>query len=590
MFRKVVVVFSILLFGMICFAQSSGQSYNDLLKTAKQGDSKAQALVAYYLKEGIGVKKDLKEAKKWAQTASELQNGFAYWLLAQIATDMGDDPLSYRQYLESALSCDYPLAISLFARLYDSGSPQFGIERDSDKAFDLFHKSADNGDTEAAAYLGYQYLKKKNDPLNAFKYFSLAASNGDAESMSMVASMYANGVGTVKNMTSAYDWYKRAADSASPSGLEGLADCFRTGQGTSSNQPEAFRTYSKITSFSSRLQYILGYYYAMGEGVDQDVAMAVSLLKQSAASGNVYAQAVLGVAQYEGDVPFKDEKDVGKALPFLKSAFENSGRESLPAGLLQKVYRYLSGFYRYGRVVDRDMQLAEQLTSKADAMQFDAKTALHPFAYVGMRSVEECLESYPLKPLASPESFINQVVFDYPVPKGIVPSSGHQDIISTSSKNTKKTESHLAIIIEASPYGLGPVSSEQIKGGWLRDHVSEVAVSIGHLGESGLFLGGGIGYDSYSSKKLSVLNGFLDARYLMNPQNRIIPYIEGRGGIAYEMSKIGIGMQFGAGVGVQIKVQESFLISIGAKAAFTSFFNEAATKCGAVMPTIGISF
>ena len=171
MFRKILVVFLALLFGMIGFAQPSGQSYNDLLKTAKQGDSKAQALVAYHLKEGIGVKKDLKEAQKWALTASESHNGFAYWLLAQIASEKGESPGTYRQYLESALSCEYPLAISLYARLYDSGSLEYGMERDADKAFELYAKAADKGDVEAAAYLGYLCLTKKGDPANAFKYF-----------------------------------------------------------------------------------------------------------------------------------------------------------------------------------------------------------------------------------------------------------------------------------------------------------------------------------------------------------------------------------------------------------------------------------
>lgn len=444
MFKKGLVVFLVLLFGIICFAQSGGQPYDDLLKTAQQGDSQAQALVAYLLKEGIGVKKNLIEAQLWALTASESQNGFAFWLLAQIASEMGMPPTAYLYYLESALLCEYPLATSLFARLYDSGSPDFGIKRDFDKAFVLYQKAASNGDVEASAYLGYLFLMKKNDPSNAFKYFSLAASKGDSESMSMLASMYANGVGTAKNITSAYDWYKKAAETGSLSGLEGLADCYRTGQGIASNQYEAFKSYSKISTLSSRLQYILGYYYAMGRGTNQDNAMSVSLLKQSAASGNVYAQAIVGIAQYEGDVPFKDNKDIGKAFPYLKAAYENLGLESLPPRLLRKVYRYLSGFYRYGSGVNRDMQFANQLTEKAEEIQFDANTVLYPFAYVGMRTIEECLDSYPRRSLTSPESLLKRAVFDYPTPTGIVPLQKQEDNKPTSTKKTGNGKSPIA--------------------------------------------------------------------------------------------------------------------------------------------------
>ena len=221
--KKIVVVLSILfLAGMTAHSQSDNRSFSSLLKAANKGDSQAQALAAYRLKDGIGVKKDLVEAKKWAQIASQNRNGLGYWLLAQMSSAAGDSLSAYRKHLESAMSCNYPLALSYFARLYETGSPDFDIEKDEFMAFELYREAAEYGDMESATRVGYLYLVTRNDPLSAIEYLGKAVAKGDGEAMSMLASIYFNGVGTAKDHDKAVELFRKAAEAGSPYG----ASCY----------------------------------------------------------------------------------------------------------------------------------------------------------------------------------------------------------------------------------------------------------------------------------------------------------------------------------------------------------------------------
>ncbi len=217
--KKIVVVLSILfLAGTTAYSQSDNRSFLSLLKAANKGDSQAQALAAYRLKDGVGVKKDWAAAKKWAQIASQNRNGLGYWLLAQMSHEAGDSLSAYRKHLESAMSCNYPLALSYFARLYETGSPDFDIEKDEFMAFELYREAAEYGDMESATRVGYLYLVTRNDPLSAIEYLGKAVAKGDGEAMSMLASIYFNGVGTAKDHDKAVELFRKAAEAGSPYG------------------------------------------------------------------------------------------------------------------------------------------------------------------------------------------------------------------------------------------------------------------------------------------------------------------------------------------------------------------------------------
>lgn len=407
MMRRIISALSLsLLFMLSVYGQSGEKSYTEWLESAKRGDPHAKAMVAYHLKNGIGVEKNLDDATRWALSAAT-QSGLANWLLAQMHVGRKGKT----EYLEAALLNNYPLVAPLYARLYLNGSDYFGIrrnKRNQEIAIEYFQKAANFGFAEDAAFLGYYYFKEIGDKAKAFHYFNLAAKKGDFESMAMVANMFFYGVGTSQNDRAAFEWYKKAAEGGSLSGIEGLAECYRLGVGVLPDQEEAFKNYLKLTNHNPRLQYILGYYYANRTNPsEEDLSKARSLLWYSEIYGNLYSQALRGISLFEGETPFL--KDIDLAHTYLELAYANEDFNTLPASLRQKVYKYLSGYYRYGIVVDEDLSLAEELFKKAEELQPEVDKSQGTYAFVGPRSAEEAFGSY--SPKLSPASeVLKQVV------------------------------------------------------------------------------------------------------------------------------------------------------------------------------------
>lgn len=407
MMRRIISALSLsLLLVVSVYGQSVEASYSEWLQSAKRGDPHAKAMVAYHLKNGIGVEKSLDDATRWALSAAT-QSGLANWLLAQMHVGRKGK----MEYLEAALSNNYPLVAPLYARLYLNGSDYFGIKsskRNQDMAIDYFQKAANSGFAEDAAYLGYHFLNEAKDNAKAFHYFNMAAKSGDVESMAMVANMLFFGVGTSRNDRAAFEWYKKAAEGGSQSGIEGLADCYRLGVGVLPDQDEAFRNYMKITSPTPRVQYILGYYYANKTNPsEEDLSKAKSLLWYSEIFGDLYSRAFRGISLFEGAAPF--EKDIEQAHTYLELVYADKDFNTLPAALRQKVYKYLSGYYRYGIDVDENLSLAEQLFEKAEELQSEVDRSQGPYAFAGPRSAEEALGSYSLK-LSPASEVLKQVV------------------------------------------------------------------------------------------------------------------------------------------------------------------------------------
>ncbi len=616
MFKKSFLVFLLsLCVGTVAFAQYEDKSYSDLLVWAKQGDPQAQAQLAYRLKEGIEVNKDLKGARKWAKAAAKANNGLAYWILAQLDFEAGQ-----RSFIDdlnqAAFSCNYPLAISLFARVYNSGDAYMGIEKDEDNAIELFREAALLGDVEAAAYLGSYYLKTIGDTAEAFKFFDIASKLGDVESMSMTASMLGNGVGTRQDLIASYNWYKKAAEGGSQSGIEGLADCYRLGFGTSPDQASAFNYYQQIKQPSTRIQFILGYYYGKDEGLIKDYSKALSLLSKSAESGYAYSNALLGFALYEGVAPYSEtEQDVEKALPYLKVAFDNPDFDQLSPRIREKVLRYLSAYYRYGKGVAKDLNLAEKLWNQAVALQSDAEDDDSPFASVGMMSFEETERLSNLqRPFSSPNDIIKRTVLDYqPSGAAIIPETAVIDDIHAalpavaessaaeiSSAASSKSNSGFAMRVEGSfmpgTPGLGLTKVypwEEHR--WFDSTYSTFSVMLGGVTKGGVFIGLGVGQgvlpDLNASGNYGIYHGCLDINIPFLPRKSFSPFIEGFAGAAYEETDLGLGFNGGGALGFRLRLAKHFSISVGVKASYQYYgtYDNPYLEVVTVLPTVGIT-
>lgn len=402
-------------------AQGILPPYSELINAAKKGDANSQALVAICFKNGYTVPIDTKKAWSWAIASSNhTKDGLAYWIMAQLGREAGDDPKNIKSYLDSAVAYKYPLALSMMGRMYYAGNPTLGIRPNKSRAIELLKLAAENEDYDAASYLGYQFLQDEAKQDDAFHYMSIAAQNNDGEydgeEMSLLANMYSNGIGTVRDESKAFEWYNKAAEIDSTYFIEGLADCYRLGLGTRVNQAEAFRLYSRLEAFTPRQLYLMGFYYNSGIGTNANYSLALSMLRQSSYSGFVFAQAILGIAQYEGEPPFIDKNDISLALPFIKSAYENKDFNQLPSIYKYRIYRYMSGYYRYGRGFEQNLRIADELLAKADDVQSHSEATSFPCAFIGMISIEESLAAYKRKGLSPADQYWNMTLFSFSDP------------------------------------------------------------------------------------------------------------------------------------------------------------------------------
>ena len=235
----------------VVFAQNDGQ---DLLKSAKRGDEKAmydlgmsllrqggdenvkdayswikksaekeyapsQAVMAYFLRNGVGTDRDLNQAWYNGNKAAGKGDGLASWVLAQLSKDRGYEQSMVNDYLKQALDQEYPIAKLFYAKGYSEGSQTFGIGKDEAKSCQLLQEVDKAGIADASALLGIQTI---DSPQIAFAYLKKAADAGMAGAASLVGSMYYHGEGIGKNPAEAFKYFEKAAELKDPAGMESL--------------------------------------------------------------------------------------------------------------------------------------------------------------------------------------------------------------------------------------------------------------------------------------------------------------------------------------------------------------------------------
>ena len=592
------------------------ESYSLIKKSAEQGYVPAQALLAYLVKNGIGTKKDLDEAWRLAQSAMAQGDGFASWVGAQILEEKGFDFSGIRGYVFHAYEREYPLAKLLYAKGYAKGNADLGLNKDEAESWQILEELSTSELPEVLALLASQ---KIDNSQIAFTYLKKAADAGIPEAAAIVANMYYNGEGVSRSESEAFKYYEKAAAKKVPAGIEGLADCYRTGVGAGLFQERAFNLYKDLQDPSPRVMYILGCYFNEGISTAKDLSKAADLFGKSASKGNVFAQAMLGLAHYDGSAPF-DAKDFDKAYSYIKSALDNPELGKLPAEIAAKVYNYAARCVRFGRGgAVKDVDEADRLQAKADALGEDAGSQPLPFASIGLLPFSEAAKKYDFSWDSEVfENILDRVTLDYPkdyldkVPEQVeqpeqetptvIPSEAkdlpnQQTVAPAPPPKTSKEKSpksgRLSVMIDASPYCFAPTSVVSSRDGntyWLKGSAIDVSASVGWLTNTGLFIGAGAGYEAFSGSRMSVIQGFVDARYFLGGADNSGIFLGARGGIGMGSPEYGIGITAAGMLGYKISIGEKVGLNIGLKAGINSFTDDNKTMGNVVGPFVGISF
>ena len=121
------------------------------------------------------------------------------------------------------------------ALIKDLSLAKFMFENKNDvKAFEIFLKYAEQGNTEAEAWLGRCYMNGIGTPVNydkAFEYFSKAAAKNHPYGINGLGFCKQYGYGTAIDLRAAIDYYKKASDMGFPLSTLNLARSYSDQRG-----------------------------------------------------------------------------------------------------------------------------------------------------------------------------------------------------------------------------------------------------------------------------------------------------------------------------------------------------------------------
>jgi uncharacterized protein len=319
-------------------ANGKTPDFNDILKSAQQGDPNAQVYLGLMYSTGDGVTQDYKEALKWLTKAAEQGIAAAQFNVGLIYTNGYGVPQDYREaikwfrkaaeqgYAEAQNSLgvfyykglgvdqDYKQSVYWTRKAAEQGSAMAqnnlgtryyhgqGIEQDYKQAIYWFRKSAEQGVVEAQHYFGICLEKGQGieqDYKQAVYWYLKAAEQGYANAQTSIGACYCNGKGVEKDYKKAMYWFHKADEQDDAESQFNIGLCYYNGQGVEKNYEQAVYWFSKAAERGNAdAQCNLGTCYASGQGVAKDYKKAVYWCRKAAEQGITTAQYNLSCAYY----------------------------------------------------------------------------------------------------------------------------------------------------------------------------------------------------------------------------------------------------------------------------------------------------
>jgi len=276
---------SLILTGIICYAQDLTLSQQEIVEKAEGGNASYQAALGERYRLGEYSAKNPGEAFSWLKEAAE-----------------GGSPVG-----------KYGLG-----RLYLSGE---GTNQDSAAGLKLISealpellKQSESGNTLAQLSLADIYhdgLGVPQDYAEAKKWYARAVKNGNPRAQNALGVMYIYGEGTEPYPETATLWFRRASLQNYVPAMYNYAICYETGHGIKHIMKYAVEWYQKAADAGHPgAQARLGKLYLTGNGVDQDYGRAIELFKKAGEKGEPSACFQLGNLYLNG---FGIQKDVDQA-------------------------------------------------------------------------------------------------------------------------------------------------------------------------------------------------------------------------------------------------------------------------------------
>lgn len=213
------------------------------LPRAQGGDAAAQTLVAEIFDQGLGVKRDRKEAAFWYKQAAEGGDPagmFKYALLLIEGRIVPRDRKKADEFMKKAADAGNPSAQFNFAQMLVADSPG---EKGLRAAMPYYEKSAEQGIADAQYALSQIYTNIEGLPpektKRAREWLLRAARAGYDTAQLDLGIWLVNGVAGEKDYEAGFNWLKRAADAGNVVAQNRLAFLYINALGTKPDPIEA---------------------------------------------------------------------------------------------------------------------------------------------------------------------------------------------------------------------------------------------------------------------------------------------------------------------------------------------------------------
>ena len=262
-----------------------------------------------------------------------------------------------------------------------------GVERNIQKAVELFTLAAKQGNNFAAFALGKMYLSNDaslpRDGTTALNWITYASERGNQFAQCYLGKLLLKGAdGIPQDTNAALRWLRASVEQGNVYAEYALAMAYLNGKIVPKDDLKALELLRHASSQDNQFaQYQLGKMMLQGEETPKDVATAVHWLTVSAMHGNQYAQYALGKLYLLGKDVEKDKDSAAKwfqmaadqgneyAQYFLKHMDDPVGQSPAAAVItllhsLANIFREQSQFPTSGIVVAVDRKLLRKIKAK----------------------------------------------------------------------------------------------------------------------------------------------------------------------------------------------------------------------------------
>lgn len=301
------------------------QEIKKLEELAKQGDIEAQKKMGYCYLFGEGVTKNNSKAIEWFTKAAEQGDSEAQVRLGDFYNDTTIVETNYQKTVELYKKAAEQGNINAKFNLFKMFRYACDGEQWYEEVVDWCTKEAEQ-EIYAQNELGDMYYKGDGVEKNyqkAFDLYTKAAKQGNPRAQFNLALMYLRGEGTKKDYMKGFELCREVAEKGHPDAQLFLGIFYNHKQ----EYQKAFKWFSDAAEKGRETaQFALGEMYYEGKGVEEDHQKAIEWYKKAAKKGSAKAKEKLEELKEE----FKEEETVSSESPTTEKDLNIVEKENEP--------------------------------------------------------------------------------------------------------------------------------------------------------------------------------------------------------------------------------------------------------------------